>query len=110
MKIYDFVMFWYKDVKPLEAQCIARAIKKRQWKDFDHNPLERILFYIVSHVLKPFGLGERLTKWIWKLPSCTVCLFKGHVWYPKKCYPNLHTYYCLRCVKIISECPHKEKE
>ena len=49
-----------------------------------------------------------LLRLLQKLGRRTVCVFKGHVWYPPKCYPHLYTYYCLRCVKIIPDCPHDD--
>ena len=54
MTIKDIVKWRYKGILPLEATCIAGAIKSREWKDFTHSLADRIVFTIVSFFCKTY--------------------------------------------------------
>ena len=109
MSIRDFVGLWYRNLTPLEITCISMAIRDRQWDEFKHNPFERVIFHIISRVLKPFSTGVYVTKWLGKLPRRIVCLCVGHQWYPTKEYGKPDIYFCQRCIKIVTKSPYRSK-
>ena len=53
MTLRDFILKYYRGrVKPLEAYMISEAVKERQWNDFNHTWKERVVFTLISFLLK----------------------------------------------------------
>ena len=52
MTVRDVVKWRYKGILPLEATCIAGAIKNREWEDFTHSLVDRIVFTMACFFCK----------------------------------------------------------
>ena len=54
MTLRTIVKLRYKNILPLEATCIAGAIRDKQWDDFKHSLVDRLIFTIASIFCKGY--------------------------------------------------------